>query len=112
MRHRRQLAGRPDDRDIAVLIGAKQWHAEPSHLGEQQRRRMPVIVVGADAHHRDLGMHGGEKVWIEIRGTVMRHLQHVGTQVGAGRHQIPLRLDLGITRQQDPDAVHLGTKDE
>lgn len=73
---------------------------------------MPVIVVGTDAHHRDLGVHRGEKVRIEIRRTVVRHLQYIRTQVGPDRHQVLLRLDLGITGQQDPNAIHLGTEDE
>lgn len=110
VRHDGQVTGRPDHCDVAVPIGTEQRHSEPTHLGEQQRRRMPVVVVDADADHSDLGVHGGEEVRIEVRRTVVRHLQHVGAQVGAGCDEVLLRLDLGIAGQEDPHAAHLGAE--
>jgi hypothetical protein len=35
--HRNQVTGPPDDRDVTVLIGPQQRHAEPGHLAQQQR---------------------------------------------------------------------------
>jgi hypothetical protein len=98
---------RPDDRDITVLIGAQQRHAEPSHLGQQQRRRVPVRVAGADADHGHPGVHRGEEVRIEIRRAVVRHLQHVSPHIGTGRHQVLLCFDLDIAGQQDPHPADL-----
>jgi hypothetical protein len=61
VQHRGQPAGPADEGHIAVAIGAEHRHAEPPQRAEQQRRRMPVVVVQADADHRDAGVHCGEE---------------------------------------------------
>jgi hypothetical protein len=38
----------------------------------------------------------------------MRHLEHVGAQVGAGLEQRSLGLDLGVSGKQDPHPPHGG----
>jgi hypothetical protein len=102
---RHQPVRRAADRDVAVPVGAEQGHAQPGHLGQQQRRRMAVVVVDAHAHHRGLRVHGGEEIRIEVRRSVVRDLEHVRTQVDAGGDEIPLRLHLGVAGQENPNAV-------
>ena len=53
-------------------------------------------------------MHRAEEGGIGIGGTVMRNLEDVGPQIGAGRQQVVLRLDLGVAGQQDPHPGHGG----
>jgi hypothetical protein len=67
---------------------------------------MPVVVVRADADHAHPRVDRGQEIWVEVRRAVVRHLQHVGPQVGAGAEQLALGLHLFITRQQDADAGH------
>ena len=112
MRHRDQVAGRTDDRDVPVVIGAQQRHAKPGHFGQQQRRRVAIVVVEADADDGDLRVNRGKEVRIEVGRPVVRHLQHVGPQVGSGREEVLLSLDLRVAGEQDPDPTHLRPQHE
>ncbi len=62
---------------------------------------MAVVVVQTDADHADARAHGREKIRIEVRRAVVRHLEHVGADVDALCQHRLLRLDLDITWQQD-----------
>ena len=73
---------------------------------------MPVVVVYAHTHHGDLRVNGGKEVRIEIRRAVVRHLQHVGPQVGTGRDEVLLSFDLRVAGQQDPDPTDLSSQHE
>jgi hypothetical protein len=110
--HRGEGAGPADDGDVAVVIGAEQRHAQPSHLGQQHRRRMAVVVVQAHADHGDRRMNRGQEGGVGVRRAVMRHLEDVGPQVGAGVQQPTLGLDLGVAGQQDAHAADLGPHHE
>ena len=96
---------RIEHRDVPVQIGPSNGHAEPGQLTEQQRRWMAVVVVQPDADHRDLGLGRREKRRIGVRRAVVRHLQYLRAQVRSGFHERALRIDLGVTRQQDARAV-------
>jgi hypothetical protein len=50
--HRRQARGRAGDRQVALLVGPQDPHAEPVEHGERRRRGMAVVVL-ADADQRD-----------------------------------------------------------
>jgi hypothetical protein len=112
MDERSEVAGAADDRDVAVLIGTEHRNAQPRHRIEQDRRRVPVVVVEPDADHADRCVHCREEVRIRIGRSVVRHLQHVGAQVGAGGQQRLLGLDLRIAGQQDPHPADLGAQHE
>jgi hypothetical protein len=71
-----------DGGDIAVAVRPQQRHTQAGHLGEQHRRRMTVVVVQADAHDRDRGVHRREELGVGIGGAVVRHLQHVRPHIG------------------------------
>ena len=106
---RDQRAGPDRHRDVAVPVGAADRQAQPGQLGQQQRRRVAVVVVQADRDQRHPGMHRAAGTPAsEIGAAVMRHLEDVGPQVGAGRQQVVLRLDLGVAGQQDPHPGHRG----
>jgi hypothetical protein len=100
------------DRDVTVPVGAKERHTQPGHLGEQDGRRMPVIVVQADADHRDGRMSGGEECRVGVGGAVMRNLEHVGPQIRARVQQRALRVDLRVAGEQDANALDLGSQHE
>ena len=99
----REARARAHDCDIAVMIGTSDGYCEPRHLGHQQRGRMAVVVVQADADYCHPGMHRCEKRGIEIRRAMVRHLEHVGAHVGADAEHRLLCLDLDVAGQQDPD---------
>jgi hypothetical protein len=67
---------------------------------------MPVVVVQADADDSDARAHGGEEPEIGVCRAVVRHLQDVGPQIGAGREEFALRVELGVAGQQDAYTVH------
>jgi hypothetical protein len=101
-----------DHGDVAVAIGPSDRNAQPGQLGEQHWRRMPVVVVSADADYRHAGMPGGQEAGIGVRRPVVRHLQNVGPQVGAGCQQCLLRLDLRVAGQQDATATDARSQDQ
>ena len=78
-----------DHRDVTVVVGAQQRHTEPGHLVQQHRRRVPVVVVQPDADHREPGLHRGQEVRVGVGRAVVRHLEHVGAQVGAASRAAP-----------------------
>jgi hypothetical protein len=99
-------------RDVAVAVGAEQRDAEAGHLVEQDRGRVAVVVVPSHADDRDRRVRGGHVVGVEVRRPVVRHLQHVGPQVGTRIDDRALRLDLGVAGQQQPHALDLGPQHE
>jgi hypothetical protein len=100
----RQRAGRVgDDSDVAVTVRTTDGHAELAQLGQQQWRRVTVVVVQPHRDDRQPGMHRAEEASIGVSAAVVRHLEHVGPYVDAsGQHGL-LRLDLGIAGQEHPD---------
>jgi hypothetical protein len=100
------------DRDVAVVVGAQQRHGEHSHLVQQTRRRMAVVVVQADAHHRDPRVCRREEVRVEVRRAVVRHLQDIGAQGCAGGEDRGLLGWRGVAGEQDADAVHGSAHDQ
>jgi hypothetical protein len=109
---RAQLTVVRDHRDVAVVVGAQQRHAEHGHLVEQHWRRMAVVVVHADADNREAGVHRSQEVRVGVGRAVVRHLEHVDAQVGPGVEKRLLGLDLGVAREHDPDAVDIGHQHE
>jgi hypothetical protein len=73
---------------------------------------MAVIVVEAHADDRQPSVHGGQEGGVGVGRAVVRHLQHVGAQIGAGVEQRLLRLDLGVAGQHDPYPVDDRTEHE
>jgi GAF domain-containing protein len=51
---------------------------------------MPVVVVRADGEQRHPRPGRGEEVGIGVGAAVVRHLQHVGAQVGAAMEEARL----------------------
>ncbi|HEX2308474.1 MAG TPA: hypothetical protein VHI14_09170, partial [Jatrophihabitantaceae bacterium] len=68
---------------------------------------MAIVIVGANADHRDPGVHGAKEGTFEIRAAVVRNLQHVGAEVGVRAHEVLLRVNLGVAGHQDAPAPHL-----
>jgi hypothetical protein len=104
------MPGRAGDGDVPLPIGPQRRHPEPREFGEQDRRRMAVVVVRADADHRHRRVDRSQKRRLRIGGPVVRHFEDVRAQVRAGGDQRPLRLDLGVARQEDPHAADLGAQ--
>jgi hypothetical protein len=102
----------PDHSDVTIAVRPEQRHAEARHLVQQDRRRVPIVVVEANAHHRDGGVDGGEEVRIGVGRAVVRDLEHVGAKIRAGREQRALSLDLGVARQEDAYAVDHRPQDQ
>ena len=95
-------------RDVAVAVGAEQRDAEAGHLVEQDRGRVAVVVVPSHADDSDRRVHGGHVVGVEVRRPVVRHLQHVGPQVGTRIDDRALRLDLGPQHERRVVGVGAG----
>jgi hypothetical protein len=97
--------------DVAVAIGATGRDAELAQLGEQQGRRMAVIVVQPDGNDCDLRVRGLQEPRVGIGAAVMGHLQHVGADVGARVEHGLLLLDLGVAGQEYAHAANGGPHD-
>jgi hypothetical protein len=110
--HDGQVTHSAADGEVALAVGPESGHTDPRQFVQQQRRRMAVVVVGAHADDRDRSVDGREELRVRVRRPVVRHLEDVGSQVGPGREQILLGLDLGVARQQDPNPVDLGAEHE
>lgn len=67
---------------------------------------MTVVVVQSYGDDGDAGVHGREEGRQRIGAAVVRHLEHIRLQVDAGVEQRLLRVELGVTRQQQPDPGH------
>jgi hypothetical protein len=94
------MIGGRDHGDIAVTIRSLDRHTQPAELGQQQRRRMPVVVVQPDRNHRHSGVHGSQEPRIGVRASVVRNLQHVGPEVDARVKHSLLLLHLRVARKQ------------
>jgi hypothetical protein len=90
-----------DHGDVAVAVGAGDRDVQLGEGGQQRRRRMPVVVTGTGTDHRHAGADRGKELRREVGRAMVRHLQHVRVQVGAGVQHRLLCLDLGVARQQD-----------
>jgi hypothetical protein len=108
--HRNQPAAPVHHRDVALLVGAGVWHAQPVQLGDRRWRRVAVVVAGPDRDQRQPGVAGLQERRVGVGAAVVRHLEDVGAQVGTAGQQVVLRLDLGIAGQQDPHAGHGGAQ--
>jgi hypothetical protein len=64
-----------------------------------------VVVVGADRDQRHPGAGGGEEVRVDVGAAVVRHLEHVGVQVGAAGEDARLGPRAEVAGEQHPDAV-------
>jgi hypothetical protein len=94
--HRDEVAPGAGQRDVALAVGAERGHAEARKLGQEDRGRMAVVVVGTHADHGKGRMDLGQEGRVRIRRTVVRHLEDVGPDVGPRIEQRTLSLDLGI----------------
>jgi hypothetical protein len=66
---------------------------------------MPVVVVRADRDQGHAGAGGRQEVRIDVGASVVRHLEHVGVQVGAAGEDARLGLRAEVAGEQHPDAV-------
>jgi hypothetical protein len=101
-----------DDGHIAVLIGAAYRHAQLAELGEQQWRRVAVVVVAPDRDDGQLGVYCLQELPIGVRAAVVGNLEHVRADVDARRQRGLLFLHLGITGKQQPQAADSGSQDQ
>jgi hypothetical protein len=64
---------------------------------------VPVGVVRADRDQRHGRATGREEAGIDVGAAVVRHLEHIGGQVGAVGHDPGLRLRTQVAGEQHPD---------
>lgn len=100
-RDRDQPAGLIGHSDVSVTVGAPDRDAEPRQLTQEQRRRVPIVVVQAHADHAHRGVHGREEVRIGVRRAVVRDFEHIGVHVDVGGEHRLLRFHLGVAGQED-----------
>lgn len=95
-----------DDGDIAIAVGPPDRNSEAGKLGQQDWRRVAVVIVGAHADHADGRMRSREESERRVRGPVVRNLEHVRPQVHSACKHGVLGLDFSVTRQQDSFSAH------
>lgn len=99
------MAGPLYDGDVTVVIGAADGDAGRRQRLQRGRRRVAVVVVQPDADDADLWVHRSEVGGVEVGTAVVPHLQNLGPQVDTGGEHRPLRLHLGVRRQQHAQAA-------
>jgi hypothetical protein len=67
-----------------------------------------VGVLRADGHQRHGRAAGGQEARVGVGAAVVRHLEHVGGEVGALGHDARLRRGPQVTGEQHPDAALRG----
>ncbi|NYJ07101.1 hypothetical protein GGQ55_003379 [Geodermatophilus daqingensis] len=67
---------------------------------------MAVVVVGTDRDQRHPGSGGGQEVGVDVGAAVVRHLEHVGTQVDPAIEDAGLRLGAEVAGEQHAHAAH------
>jgi hypothetical protein len=90
-------------RERAPLIGAPDGGADRLEPRQQIRRRMAVVVAGADADGRQPWPQGGQQRAARGRGTaVVRHLEEVPAGRGGshGSEQLGVSIVLEVTQQE------------
>jgi hypothetical protein len=75
------------------------------------RRRVAVRVVGADGHQRDPRPRGRQEPRVGVGAAVVRHLEHVGADVGPPVEDALLGLRAQVAGEEDPHAA-LGDPDQ
>jgi hypothetical protein len=60
-----------------------------------------VAVAGADAHQDGARVHGVQEGVEAVARAVVRHLQHVRGETGAGGEQVGLGRELDVAGEQD-----------
>lgn len=66
---------------------------------------MAVVVVRTDRDDAHARSDCGQERRVAVRAAVVRNLQDVRAQVDAGREQLLLGFDLGVSRKQDAHAA-------
>jgi hypothetical protein len=79
---------------------------------EQLGRRVAVGVVRSDRDQRHASSGGGEEVRVGIRAAVVRHLEHVRSQVGTAGEDACLGVRAQVSREQHPKPPVRDTHDE
>lgn len=106
------------DPDGPVEVGAVDTDTEPSQRVERRGRRMPVVVVRADADQRDLGRHRAQELRHGRGRPVVRDRHQLGgepapVRIGGGAtEQIGLCRRLGVAGEQHAPTVPGGPYDE
>lgn len=108
MQHHAQAARRRHHRHVAVLIGSPDRHAQAVQVVEQPQRRVAVGVVSSDGDDPHPRVHSTHEFGAEVGAAVMRDFQHFGVDRLAAAQQILLRVDGGVSGEQDGVAAHRG----
>ena len=95
---------RTRDGEVALAVGPVDPHPVARQPGERGGRGVPVRVVGAHRDQCHARARCGEELGIGVGAAVVRHLEHVGAQVGPGGHQACLGLRAEVAGEQDPQS--------
>jgi hypothetical protein len=96
---------------VAVSVGTQDPRPAVRELVEQPGIRVPVRVADAHADQRHPGCHRIDECEVLCGGPVMRHLQHVGSQLVAGDgEQVALLIRLRVAHEQHPGWPGVGAQ--
>ena len=96
---------RPGDGEVALPVGAVDLHPVAGQVLQRPGRGLAVRVVRTDRHQGDARAGRGQEPRVGVRAPVVRHLEHVGTDVDPPVEDALLGLGVEVAGEEDAHAA-------